>query len=121
MIDLKALRADPEAFRRALRRKRFKDQDLERVLQLDEETRRQKAALEELRATRNAASKRIPRAEPEEKAKLMSDMKRVAAELKGKEPELRELEMALQESLYMIPNPPDPSAPDGAGDRKSVV
>jgi seryl-tRNA synthetase len=121
MIDLKSLRADPEHFRTSLGRKRFRSEDLDRVLTADAEVRLLKSEIEELRATRNSASRRIPQVEGSEKEQLLEEMKTLAARLKAAEPDLRQKEEALHAALLAIPNPPHADAPDGAGDDASVV
>ena len=77
MIDLKSLRADPEHFRASLGRKRYRSEDLDRVLELDAEVRRRRAETEEMRAARNAASREIPKAAEGEKSALLAEMKRL--------------------------------------------
>lgn len=121
MIDLKSLRTDPELFRASLGRKRYGSEDLDQVLAADARVRRLRADLEELRAARNSASRRIPRTTGEEKAEVLADMKRVAARLKEAEPDLRQLEDELRLALLRIPNPPHEDVPDGAGDDANVV
>ncbi|MFQ5669788.1 MAG: serine--tRNA ligase [Acidobacteriota bacterium] len=121
MIDLKKLRDDPETFRVSLGRKRYQAERLDELLQLDGEIRRLKSRLETLRAERNATSRRIPQAAESEKAGLMARMREVAGQLKEGEPRLRSLEEALQAALVQIPNPPDPSAPDGEGETANIV
>jgi seryl-tRNA synthetase len=121
MIDLKSLRADPERFRSSLGRKRFRSEDLDKVLEADAQVRRLKTEIEELRATRNSASRRIPQVQGEEKALLLDEMKKVSARLKAAEPDLRQQDEALHAALLAIPNPPHADAPDGAGDEANVV
>lgn len=121
MIDLKSLRSDPEQFRASLGRKRYGSEDLDRVLAADAGVRRLKTELEELRAARNAASRRIPETTGQEKAEVLAAMKSVAARLKKGEPDLRQQEEALHLALLRIPNPPHADVPDGAGDDANVV
>jgi seryl-tRNA synthetase len=121
MIELKKMRADPERFRASLGRKRYRPEDLDQVLRIDAEVRRRRAEIEEMRAARNAASKKIPKAPEAEKSALLAEMRRLAATLKEREPEMREMEDELQAVLQMIPNPPDPDVPDGAGEEDNVV
>ena len=60
MLDLKAIRSDPAPAREALaRRGDGSEERLDRVLELDERRRAITPELDELRAARNAASKRI--------------------------------------------------------------
>ena len=121
MIDLRQLRAAPDAFRAALSRKRYDAADFDRVLDLDASLRRLKKEIEELRARRNAASRRIPELDGGERETALAEMKALAARLKREEPELREAEEILRAALVLIPNPPDPSAPDGDSEEDSVI
>jgi seryl-tRNA synthetase len=121
MIDLKLLRNDPERFRASLGRKRYRGEDLDAVLERDAAIRRLRSEIEEMRAARNTASKKIPKAAEGERETLLAEMKKLAASLKEGEPELRRREEELQEALQLIPNPPDPSAPDGAGEEENAV
>ncbi len=121
MINLKSLRADPERFRASLGRKRFLGEDLDRVIEADARIRLLKTEIEELRAARNATSRRIPQVHGEEKAQLLDEMKQVATRLKAAEPDLRQQDEALRTALLAIPNPPHADAPDGAGDEANVV
>ncbi|MFQ5768098.1 MAG: serine--tRNA ligase [Acidobacteriota bacterium] len=121
MIDLKKLRADPAAFREALGRKRYRGEDLDRVIETDRKVRALRAEIEALRAQRNAASREIPQATREQKHTLLSQVKQVGDQLKAKEPELRAMEEELRQPLLLIPNPPDATAPDGAAAESNVV
>ena len=78
MIDLRRLRDDPSAFRASLGRKRYSGESLDRVLALDAELRQLKTTVEEQRAVRNTASREVPRAQGEEKERLLTEMKAVA-------------------------------------------
>ena len=52
--------------------KRYRSEDLDRVLELDAEVRRRRAETEEMRAARNAASREIPKAAEGEKSALLA-------------------------------------------------
>ena len=117
MIDLKKLREDPDKFRVSLGRKRYRSEDLERVIELDRELRQLKKEIEELRASRNSTSKKIPQVRGDEKKTFLADLKRLSTHLREREPKLRSAEQELHSALIQIPNPPDPTAPDGAGSR----
>ena len=121
MIDLRQLRAAPERFRSLLGRKPYDASDLARVIELDAKARRLKTEVEALRARRNAASKRIPGLEGEEKAAALAEVKEIAARLREQEPDMRETEEQLHSALVRIPNPPDPEAPDGIGEEDNLV
>jgi seryl-tRNA synthetase len=119
VLDVKAVREDPEPFRRALARRNLADA-VDEILAADERRRSLTARVEELRAEQNRASKQIGRAHGEERERLIADVGKVSAGLKELEPELAEAERALAEVLARVPNVPHESAPDGFTDEDAV-
>jgi seryl-tRNA synthetase len=119
VLDIRAIREDPEPFRRGLTRRGLADA-VDELLRADERRRLLTARVEELRAAQNRASKEIGRAEADEKARLIAEVGRVSAELKALEPQLAEAERALADLLARVPNVPHPSAPDGFTDEDAV-
>ena len=119
MLDVKAIREDPEPFRAGLARRNMADA-VDRLLAADEHRRTLTAAVEDLRAAQNRASKRIGGAQGDEKQKLIAEVSKVSAELKRLEPELEEAERALSELLARVPNVPHGSAPDGLTEEDAV-
>jgi len=119
VLDVRAIREDPEPFRRGLARRNLADA-VDRILDADERRRKLTARVEELRATQNRTSKAIGRAEGDEKRRLISEVAAVSTELKGLEPELVEAEAALEALLAETPNVPHESAPDGFTDEDAV-
>jgi seryl-tRNA synthetase len=119
MLDIKAIREDPERFREGLKRRNLGDA-VDALLEADERRRDLTARVEALRAEQNRASKAIGRAEPERRQALIEEVATVSAELKGLEPQLDDAERALAELLAKTPNVPDESAPDGFTDEDAV-
>ncbi len=119
MLDLKAIREDPEPPRRALARRGAAD-DLDRALQLDEERRKLIARVEDLRAEQNRGSKRVRDASGAERAGLIGSLKAISDELKELEPELARAEEELFAVTERLPNIPDPTTPDGLTDEDNV-
>ena len=119
MLDVKAIREDPEPFRRGLGRRNLAEA-VDRILELDERRRKLTARVEELRAAQNRASKAIGRAQGDEKQALIAEVSSVSAELNGLEPELAEAEAALAAVLAETPNIPHESAPEGFTDEDAV-
>ena len=120
MLDLKAIRTNPEAFHEGLAR-RGAQQDLDAVLALDEEWRALTARVETLRAEQNQGSRRVGGASsPEERQRVIERLREVSDELKKAEPELARLDEELKTLTARLPNIPDPSAPDGASDEDNV-
>jgi seryl-tRNA synthetase len=118
VIDLRRLRDDPE-YRAGIERKRVPPGLLAEVLQLDAEARAQRRQVEELRARQKAVSKQIGRGGDDAPAKreateLKEELSRADADLTAVEHNLRAL--ALQ-----VPNPADPTVPDGGEDDGEVV
>lgn len=115
MLDLKTIRAQPEAARRAVEQKGG-DVDIDALLALDEERRGVLGRVEELKARRNAESKRIAERKKagEDAAEAVAAMKAVGEEIKGLDAREAEIEAALRERLLRIPNVPDESVPVGA-------
>jgi seryl-tRNA synthetase len=104
MIDLRAARRDPEGFRTALARKGAAE-DFDRLLHVDAEWRALQPRIDELRSQGKLKGKPTP----EQLAELTARKE----ELQRLEAELAPLERERDELLQRIPNPPDPSAPDG--------
>ncbi|HEU4527412.1 MAG TPA: serine--tRNA ligase [Actinomycetota bacterium] len=119
MLDVRAIREDPEPFRRGLARRNLAEA-VDRILDLDERRRKLTARVEELRATQNRTSKAIGRAQGDEKQALIAEVAAVSAELKGLEPQLAEAEAALAAVLAETPNVPHESAPDGMAEEDAV-
>src|SRR5947207_155316 len=88
LLDLKAIREDPQAYRLAMAR-RGAQLELDRVLALDEERRALTVQVEELRADQNRGSKEVGGApSPRDRQVLISRLRVVADRLKELEPEL---------------------------------
>ena len=119
MLDVKAIREDPEPFRAGLARRNMADA-VDRLLAADERRRALTAEVEELRAGQNRASKQIGGAQGDERQRLIAEVSKVSAELKRLEPKLEEAERALSELLASVPNVPHGSAPDGLTEEDAV-
>src|SRR5438105_11304868 len=120
MLDLKAIREDPDRFRAGLARRGAAD-DLDRLISLDADQRRLKTKVEELRAEQNRVSKEVSRAPADERASLVEQARRVAADLKAIEPEFDRVTEEIEALLARLPNLPHASAPDGESDEDNVV
>jgi len=104
MIDLRAARNDPEAFRAALRR-RGADNAFDELLAADGRWRALVPQVDELRARQKIDGKPTP--------EQIEELKRVKEELQTLEAELAESEAARDALLQQVPNPPHESVPDG--------
>ena len=120
MLDVKAIRDDPEPFRKGLARRNLADA-VEEILAADERRRTLTAQVEELRAEQNRASKAIGGAEGDEKQRLIAEVSAVSGRMKALEPELEAAEATLADLLARTPNVPHESAPNGFTDEEAEV
>jgi seryl-tRNA synthetase len=122
VIDLRRLREDPE-YRAGIERKRVSPGLLAEVFQLDAEERAQRRAVEALRAEHKTISKRLGRGGSTDTAGR-AEASALKERVQEAEHELGVLERRLRDLALQVPNPADPSVPDGGehdGEILSVV
>ena len=115
MLDLKAIRADPERVRAALARRRDgSDARLDDVLACDERRRELLPQVEGLKAEQNRAGQAIAAAKQagDDAADAIGAMQEVARRARALRDELDGVQAELDEALASLPNPPDPTAAD---------
>jgi len=114
VLDLRLIRQDPEAVRKALRN-RQSDLDITPVLELDEEARKIRTEVEGLRARRNEIAAKIAKDKREGKdtSAGVAEGAKVADDISRLEAKLTEVETELQKLLAVIPNIPHSSVPVG--------
>lgn len=120
MIDLRLLREEFDATAAAIRRK-VPDFDAGALLEADSRHRELQRQVEELRAERNALSKRIAKASSSEREELLSSAKELSRRLDELEARLESAERRLRELWDRAPNPPHESVPDGRSEEDNVV
>ena len=126
MLDIKFVRANPDAVKENIRKK-FQDEKLplvDEVIAFDEEYREAKTKADTLRGERNALSKQIGGLMAQGKKDEAEQVKARAAEM-GKEIEELEaretdLEAKIKERMMVIPQMIDPSVPIGKDDSENV-
>jgi seryl-tRNA synthetase len=122
VLDLKAIREDPDRFRVALtRRSAALVEDLDRALELDAERRRLTQQVDELRAEQNRGSKAVGAAEQADRARLIEELQGVSQRLAELDPQLARAEEELQSVLDRLPNPPHESVPEGSTDEDNQL
>jgi len=107
MIDIRAARADTDAYRAALARKGA-EQDFDALMEADRAWLGLVPRVDELRARTKLKGKPTP--------EQIEELKALKAELQGAEEELAAAERRRVELLDRVPAPPDGSAPDGFTD-----
>ena len=111
MIDLRAARADPDGFRAALARKGAAEA-FDALLEADERWRALVPRVDELRGKTKLKGKPTP--------EQLEELQQVKEELKAAEEELAAAETARDELALRVPNPPDPSVPDGVREEDAI-
>ncbi|MFK7961412.1 MAG: serine--tRNA ligase [Phycisphaerales bacterium] len=130
MIDIKALRADPNRYKQGARDKRV-NVDIERLLRLDEERRQIMTDQERLRSEQKqigreigpqigALKGRIKGLEGSERDTAEGELReleerplRLKAELQAFDAKLHQLDVDWRELLLQVPQPADPDVPRG--------
>ena len=111
MIDLRAARNDPEAFRAALARRGAGDA-FDELLVADERWRSLVPQVDELRAQQKVDGKPTP--------EQIQELREVKERLRALEEELAAAEAEREAALAKVPNPPHESAADGMTEEEAV-
>lgn len=137
MIDLKALRENPQRFRDGCAKKRI-TADIDRLLSLDEQRRTLLSRMESLRAEQNRLAKEsgpqigklkgaLKKATPDEAAAMQREMDELTAKPAALKSQIAELDTQIAAIdpdvaaiLLQIPLPPDDDVPVGAGSDDNV-
>lgn len=120
MIDLKRLANEPE-YRAGIERKRVKAGLLDEVISLERDRHELDVQVQEMRAQRNAASKEIGAASPEDRAEKIAAAAAIKSTLEAAEHRLTELTEQVTERALHVPNPAHESVPDGGEEDGEVL
>ncbi len=120
MLDIKFIRENKDLIAAAAKKKHI-DFDVEKLIAADDIRRKAMTSSEKLRAEQNAASNSIASAKtPEERTKLIADMKVVKTALEKDEETLKTVMKDWQNLMLQVPNIPDMSVPDGNSDADNL-
>ncbi|HET9153569.1 MAG TPA: serine--tRNA ligase [Solirubrobacterales bacterium] len=122
MLDLKAIRSDPERVKAALARRGAAEQ-VDELLALDARRRELLPEVESAQAERKTLSKQIgERKQAGEGAEeLMATVQGLKERIEAAKEELEQVEAKLGELALTLPNVPDPDAPEGMTEEDAVV
>jgi seryl-tRNA synthetase len=124
MLDLKAIRSEPERFKQALARRGAAER-VDELLALDARRRELLPAVESAQAERKTLSKQIGErkgaGEEAEAEKLMATVSELKQRIESGKAELEEVDAKLGELARSLPNVPDPDAPEGMTEEDAVV
>ncbi|MDP9444927.1 MAG: serine--tRNA ligase [Actinomycetota bacterium] len=121
MIDLRALRADPDRVRAAQVKRGASPELVDELLAADERRRSTIAVYERLRGEQKALGKQVAAARGEEKQQLLARTRDLATEVKRAEGEQVNAEQGLRSLLLGMPNVAADEAPAGGEDDYVVL
>jgi len=116
MIDLVALRQDPEAMKASQLARGESTSLVDDVLAADVVRRAVVTEFESLRSTQKSLGALVAKATGEEKVALLAQTKELADQVKSAELAVREADAALDEQLKSLSNLVDPNTPPGGED-----
>ena len=125
MLDIKAVRQDPEAVAEGLRKRGF-DFDVMQFRELDARRKQADIDSQSLLAERKAASRQIGAligqgmSVDEAKAQVNETLEKIAGQIDALTGEARACQEALEELLLAVPNVPDEEVPAGASEDDNV-
>jgi seryl-tRNA synthetase len=124
VLDLKAIRSDPERFKAALARRGAAD-GVDEVLALDARRRRLLPEMEEAQAERKTLSRQIGAAkgagDEERAAQLMARVAELKGTIDSGKEEVERVDAELGRAMLTLPNLPDPEAAPGDSDEDAVT
>jgi len=122
MLDIRAIRSNPDAIKQGLARKLANVQIIDTLLQADETWRIGLAEVERLKSVRNKASEAIAvkKKQGQDASADIAEMKKVSDTIKSLDEQVRADEVTIRNLLLEIPNVAHHSVPDGASEDENV-
>lgn len=119
MLDIKFIRENADLIKAGAKKKHL-EVDIDALIAADEKRRGLLVEVEGMRAKQNEVSDQVVKANPEEKTRLIDEMRTLKETLQTKEKELEEVMKEWQLLMVAVPNIPDPSVPEGDSDADNV-
>ncbi|MAF78763.1 MAG: serine--tRNA ligase [Halobacteriovoraceae bacterium] len=119
MLDIKFIRENSDAVKKAVELKNM-NISIDEILKIDNDLLEVKRKQQDLQEKRNAHSKKIPKATPEERPALIEQGREIGSELDALKPEVTKLEESLRDLMLRVPNLPAEDAPVGKDEEDNV-
>ncbi len=119
MLDSKFIRENLDLVRAGAKKKHI-DIDLDKLIAVDDKRRTLLSEVELMRAKQNETSDKVATATPEERERIIEEMRPLKEALQGREKEFEEVTKEWQLLMVQVPNIPDPSVPDGDSDADNL-
>ncbi len=122
MLDIKRIREDFQAVKKAVESRGKGSFGLENVVELDKKRRQLLAEVEQMKSKQTKDSKEIPKLKKEGKdiSSLMAEMKKLSDDIKTLDDRVSETEKDLKDALLGIPNTPANDVPCGTDENDNV-
>ena len=121
MIDLAALRQDPDAVKKSQAARGESVELVDQVIAADAARRTALGEFESLRANQKAVGTQVAKAQGDEKQVLLAQTKTLSDQVKAAENQLREMDASLDALVLGLSNVVDPAAPVGGEDDFVVI
>ena len=121
MIDLAALRQDPDAFKKSQAARGESVELVDQVITADAARRTALGEFESLRANQKSIGTQVAKAQGDEKQALLAETKTLSDQVKAAENQLREMDASLDALVLGLSNVVDPAAPVGGEDDFVVI
>ncbi len=119
MLDIKFIRDNADKVKKTITDKGV-DLDIGQLLDKDQQRRDLLTELESLQATKNQASREIPKLSAKDKKAKLLEMKEVDERTGALKGQLRAVEGEYQQLMYLVPNIPSPETPIGKDETANV-
>lgn len=119
MLDIKFIRENKDIVALGAKKKAI-DFDVNELIKLDDKRRELTTTLEKKRAEQNSYNDKITKASPEERVKLIEEMKVLKESMVKEDEDLKLIVAQWQKMMLQVPNIPDMSVPDGKDDADNV-
>lgn len=122
MLDIRAIRNDPERFKQGIQRKGADTALIDRLLAVDESWRAGLTEVERLKSVRNKASEAIAQKKKQglDASEDIAQMREVSDQIKALDETVKTDEQKVQDLLLEIPNIAHDSVPTGASEEENV-
>lgn len=118
MLDIKFIRDNQDIVKDAIRKK-FVKLDLDELIALDDKRREALNTVESMRAKQKEISEGVASATPEEREKLLAEIRPIKEEIGTKEEELKFVMEKWRDMMLQVPNVPDVAVPEGKDDSEN--
>jgi seryl-tRNA synthetase len=115
MLDIKFIRENKEVIAMGAKKKHV-NFNVDELIAIDDKRKELLGSIEKKRAEQNSYNDKITKAGPEERQKLIDEMKTLKESIQKEDEELKEVMKAWQNLMLQVPNIPDMSVPEGSTD-----